>query len=172
MGNYFTMTVKFKVYHFLLIAAILVLILSIIVSNLALDIHMHDTYFIISWTHIYWVLVLALLFFWILYLCMNQFMYSRKLSLIHIILTILTITMIIAILFEVIRQPTGLAGMPRRYYDYDNRFLNAFYSFGKRLRALSLIAIILTIGQIIFPINLIAGIIKRKRAKLKSNNHR
>jgi cytochrome c oxidase subunit I len=167
------MKLKIKSYQFFLITAVLIFLSSFFVSNQALDIHMHDTYLIISWSHIYWGLVLMLLFLWILYVCMNQWMYSKRLSLIHIILTITTIVLIVVMLFMILQQfHKGLAGMPRHYYDYGNSYLNTYYSLRKSQQTLTLIAVILSFGQIIFPINLIVGIIKIMRTKAKSNNTR
>ncbi len=48
---------KKRPHNFLLLTVILFLIASLFVSNQALDIHLHDTYFVLSLSHIVWPII-------------------------------------------------------------------------------------------------------------------
>lgn len=83
-------------YHLLLITALFFGCLAtfIIDSGQQLDLHLHDTYFIVAHNHIVMLLALIALLMWILYVLINRFLYSRTLIWIHVVMSILSLATI------------------------------------------------------------------------------
>ena len=153
-------TVKFKAkpYNFLLITGLIFFISSFFFKgeNNIIDIHLHDTYFIIAHTHIFWTLGLISIIFWQLYLITNRLMYSKKLILIHTIITLLTLALIgIALCFIGYKK-----GTPRRYYEFSNLNSPVYETTEK---VFGVILFILLCGQILYVANFILGLIKSLR---------
>jgi hypothetical protein len=95
-------------------------------------------------------------------------MYSTVLSRIHIVLTVLSITFIIILLFLNLNPySNGLAGTLRRYYKYDYAWQIAFFSMSTPMRMLTVTFLFLLLCQMLLVLNLFLGIIKSQR-----NNHR
>jgi hypothetical protein len=96
------------------------------------------------------------LFVWTLYLITDKILYSKALTWTHVIITVLTLAFVILILFFAndLYHPT-----PPRYYDYNN--WNSFKAYDMYNNTIANIIAILLIGQIIFIVNLIAGLLKR-----------
>ena len=152
------MKFKAKPYNFLLITGLIFFISSFFFKgeNNVIDIHLHDTYFIIAHTHIFWLIGLISIISWILYLITNRLMYSKKLIWIHTIITILTLTLIgLALCFIEYKKDT-----PRRYSDFSN-FNFPFYETTEK--AFGVILFILLCGQIFYIANFILGLIKSLR---------
>jgi len=128
-------------------------------GNSALDIHLHDTYFVIAHFHI--VMGVASMFgmFAGVYHWYPK-MYGRylntSLGYIHF-----WITMIGAYLIFWPMHYEGLAGMPRRYYDYS--IWESFKNFGELNRFISTVAMIVFAAQILFIANFFYSIWKGRK---------
>ncbi len=145
---------KEQPYHILLFIAIAFFILSLFVNS-ALDIHVHDTYYVI--THQFSFISYFVLFIWILYVMTHSILYSKKLTGIHIITTVLCSVGLTIIPYF---NSEGFAGMPRRYFDYSN--FNSFHKDQLTLQQLMLgIFLLLLLGLILYFINLAIGVYKR-----------
>ena len=157
---------KQRPYHLLLGAAVLPALASFFIStqNQTIDFHLHDTYFVVAHTYALWLLSAVSLIFWILYLLAHKIMFSKALSRAHIIITLLTVVIIIAVLFL---NKHSSPGEPRRYYDYGE--WNVFYQKDNYIKAMAITISILLCGQIVFIINLIAGLLK-KLIRAKKND--
>jgi len=124
-------------------------------SNL-IDIHLHDTYFVIAHTHIFWLLAIVAFVVWTIYLLTNKILYSNALTWTHVIITTLTLGLFASTLFfgERFSNPT-----PRRYYDYST--WNSLDLYSTHAKTFAITIFVLLFGQIIYVINLIAGLFKR-----------
>jgi heme/copper-type cytochrome/quinol oxidase subunit 1 len=124
----------------------------------SIDFHLHDTYFIVANTHIFWFLGTIAFIIWTLYLVTNKILFSKTLTWIHIIISILTILLLILSLY--FRNAT-LNTTARRYYDFSNwDSLDNYTTFTK---VFGKVLLILILGQLLFFINLVMGLLKPKK---------
>ncbi len=128
-------------------------------GNSALDIHLHDTYFVIAHFHI--VMGVASMFgmFAGVYHWYPK-MYGRylntSLGYIHFWISIVG-----AYLIFWPMHYEGLAGMPRRYYDYS--IWESFKNFGELNRFISTVAMIVFAAQLLFIANFFYSIWKGRK---------
>ena len=132
---------------------------GIFLGNSALDIHLHDTYFIIAHVHI--VMGVAGMFgmFAGIYHWFPK-MYCRymnnTLSFIHFWVTIIGSYLILwPMHYE------GLAGMPRRYYEFSG--WESFNMFGGLNQFISFVSIIVFAAQLLFVFNFFYSIFKGRK---------
>ena len=132
---------------------------GIFLGNSALDIHLHDTYFVVAHFHI--VMGVASMFgmFAGLYHWFPK-MYGRylnnTLAYIHFWVTI---SGAYAIFWPL--HYAGLAGMPRRYYDFSN--WESFKMFGGLNEFVSVVALIVFATQLLFVFNFFYSIFKGRK---------
>ena len=129
------------------------------VGNSALDIHVHDTYFIIAHFHLVMGVagvfgMFAGIYHW--YPKMYGRYMNNNLGYIHFWLT-----MIGAYLIFWPMHYEGLAGMPRRYYDYSN--WESFKQFASLNTFISIVAIVTFAVQILFLLNFFYSIFKGRK---------
>ena len=148
---------KQKPYNLLLWTGLILVLTSffILKQNNTVDIHLHDTYFVIAHTHIFWLLAFLALFVWTLYLLTNKILFSKSLVWTHVIITIMTILLFALSLFfgDSFINPT-----PPRYYDYSS--WNSFDNYTTFTKAFGVTIFVLLFGQFIFVINFIVGLLK------------
>ena len=133
--------------HLIFLFSIPLIMLSGFLSSVKdLDINIHDTYYVFSLFHlntlISIIFVVIGLGYWIMLKANRRL--SKWLNLIHIALTFGGI-LLIWILAQLFRESIMA-------YDFNNNLTLAIY----------LIALIAVFGQIIYPINIISGLIKNK----------
>lgn len=127
----------------------LIILNGILNKNKMLDMNVHDTYFVFSQLDL--STLISILFaitgigYWIM-LKTNRKLY-KWLNLIHITLTFGGI-LLIWILAQLFRESI-------MEYDYNNKLTSAIY----------LIALISILGQIVYPINIISGIFRKRNKK-------
>ncbi|MFT3846293.1 MAG: cbb3-type cytochrome c oxidase subunit I [Lacibacter sp.] len=132
---------------------------GIFLGNSALDIQLHDTYFVIAHFHIVMGVasmfgMLAGIYHW--YPKMFGRYMNNSLGYIHF-----WITMIGAYVIFWPMHYEGLAGMPRRYYKYD--IWESFKQFGTLNQIISIAAIIVFLAQFLFIINFFYSIWKGRK---------
>lgn len=128
-------------------------------GNSTLDIHLHDTYFVVAHFHI----VMGVSAFFGMFAGIYHWfpkMYGRymnnTMSYIHF-----WVTLIGAYLIFWPMHYQGLAGMPRRYLDYSN--WPSFNHFGDLNRFISTVAMIVFAIQLLFVFNFVYSIFKGRR---------
>jgi len=149
------MKIKSKPYELLGLCAILVFAISLLPTSNAVDFNSHDTYLVISMHHVYWLIAAIFLFIWLLYFCFSSVLLSKKLTWANVILTIFPVMILLVALFA----RTSLDGVPRRYYSF-TEFQNMKPWYKKEVLYSGILATIV-VGQLIFIVNLLGGIIKR-----------
>lgn len=132
---------------------------GIFLGNSALDIHLHDTYFVVAHFHIVMGVASFMGMFAGVYHWFPK-MYGRflnnTLAYIHFWITIIG-----AYLIFWPMHYQGLAGMPRRYYDFSN--WESFKQFGGLNEFISLVAMIVFAAQLLFVFNFFYSIFKGRR---------
>ena len=132
---------------------------GIFLGNSALDIHLHDTYFIIAHFHIVMGVagmfgMFAGIYHWFPKM-FGRFL-NNTLSYIHFWITIVG-----AYLIFWPMHYEGLAGMPRRYYDFSN--WESFKMFGGLNEFISIVSIVVFAAQLLFVINFFYSIWKGRK---------
>ena len=128
-------------------------------GNSSIDIHLHDTYFVIAHFHIVMGVsaffgTFAGVYHWFPKM-FGRFMNST-ISYIHFWVTLLG-----AYLIFWPMHYEGMAGMPRRYYDYSN--WESFKQFGDLNHFISIVVIIVFAAQLMFVINFFYSIFKGRK---------
>ncbi len=137
---------------------------GIFLGNSALDIHLHDTYFVIAHFHIVMGVasffgMFAGVYHW--YPKMFGTYLNNTLGYIHFWVTIVG-----AYLIFWPMHYEGLAGMPRRYYDFQN--WESFKMFGGLNEFISLVSMIVFAAQLLFVINFFYSIWKGRKVTTKN----
>jgi cytochrome c oxidase subunit 1 len=137
---------------------------GIFLGNSTLDIHLHDTYFVVAHFHI----VMGVASFFGMFAGVYHWfpkMFGRylnsTLAYIHFWVTIVG-----AYLIFWPMHYEGLAGMPRRYYDYSN--WESFKMFGGLNEFISFIATIVFAAQLLFVFNFFYSVFKGRKVKTQN----
>ena len=143
-------------YDWFLIFAVISFCYSFFYWGRSLDIHISDTYFIISETFFIWLIAFISLLYWGSYKLTNKLLASDFLTFIHTLITILFLLII-----TLAGQWYGKLFSPPENSSF------SFDSFRERQRLHSLMALITILifaaGQILYGVNLITGILKQKK---------
>lgn len=130
-------------------------------GNSALDLHLHDTYFVIAHFH----LVMGVSAFFGMFAGLYQWfpkMFGRYLNqtlgYIHF-----WVTFAGAYLIFWPMHYEGLAGMPRRYYEFSPDSLNVYHQFQGLNAFISVVAIIVFFTQLMFVFNFFYSIFKGRK---------
>jgi heme/copper-type cytochrome/quinol oxidase subunit 1 len=146
---------KTKPYHFLLVAGIAFILLYLLFfSNTStIDIHLHDTYFIIAFKHICALFAIVAFGFWLLYICTKKLMHSQALVWVHVSIVVVTLfTAAITLYFMQYKN-----GMARSYNDFSN--LNSpLNSVQVQILGIALLAFFC--GQMFYVVNLFRGVLR------------
>jgi len=136
-------------YHLLLVAAIILLITSFIEWNYYIDIHLHDTYYVLPAPWIYWEGVVIAALLWVVYHLTFRILLQKALTWIHIIVTIISpILLRIWYHFFEIYSP-----VPHYYIAGD------LYA-GASINLVVIILIFFVTAQVLFLVNLIGGAVR------------
>ncbi|WP_242928830.1 cytochrome c oxidase subunit I [Pontibacter vulgaris] len=133
---------------------------GIVLGNSSLDIHIHDTYFVVA--HFHMVMGAAAMFgmFCGVYHWFPKMfgrMLDEKLGFAHFWLTFLAVYLIFLPMHYI-----GIAGFPRRYYSWSG--FEAFNTFTDLNTFISMSAILSFVAQFIFLFNFIYSIFKGRRS--------
>lgn len=139
---------------------------GIILGNSALDIQLHDTYFVVAHFHLVmgsaaFFGMMAGVYHW--YPKMFGRMMNSALGYIHFWLTFIGAYMVFFPMHYI-----GIAGFPRRYYSFTN--FDAFSTFADLNAFISIAAIVTVTGQFIFVFNFFWSMFKGRLAPLNPWN--
>lgn len=138
---------------------ILLFVLQIYYGNSAMDIHLHDTYYIVSYSYLLFFVAIGFAIFAATYHWFSKLFkeeLNNTLGYIHFWITFLCIS------FLLLPIPYfQLTNMPRRYYDYSSpQVYNALH--GQSIFILILTSL-LAIAQLLFLFNFCNSIFKKKK---------
>jgi len=130
--------------------ALVLIVLSLIVADRStIDVHIHDTYFVLSTKFVLRLFAAILILFWFMYLLVGSLMFSAVLTRLHVLLNVLAIaslalaTLIVGKYVDFSIWPTGFRGSSR---------LSAFVTWS---------GAVLILSQLLFIFNLLAGVTRR-----------
>ena len=153
------MLLKQNPYHLLLLTGLALLLVSFFISPFrTLDIHVHDTYYVIAQQQIFWLFAFMVWLLWFIYWWTRKALYSTWLSWIHIILTLLTV---LFLLFIIYFSGDIFTPQPGSYVDLESG--SSFAEYNRNLRLIGYFTIALLLWQLAFVVNLVIGLYKRLR---------
>ena len=161
-----------RFYNILLVFGFIFVLISFVpFKEQSLDIHLHNTYYIIADRHILLIFALILWIIWGMYKLLNRLLYSEILTRIHVVTSVLLFLINTILLFNNFTSSVVNNGAPRRYNDYSgwSSVKNMLDLYGTETKILLLASLLLIIGQLIFPINLTLGMIRKFTRKTAAN---
>lgn len=135
-------------HHSLFLAAVVLIVLSVFFQDSELDIHLHDTYLVSTFFHIFWGGAYLLLAFWLLYTALRKLLTNSYLTWIHIITMILFLILIFTSLWQYRIASTGMT--PSN--------LMMLSSYEEVPKQLILAVLLFAVGLLSFIANLLLGI--------------
>ena len=136
-------------YHLLLLLAIIMFATSFCYYYQNVDIHLHDTYFVIATPFIFWAFTLFLLLFWVLYHLTFQFLLTTKLIWLHIS-SFIFFPLLMCVYGSPFIYESGMMYCEPATWD----------AFQRHLFIQAIIMIAFVGLQVLYLINLIGGVIK------------
>lgn len=84
---------KFKAYYLLLISSLILLMLGFLVGRETVDINLHDAYYVITRNHLYWLISILLVLFFLIYLLFDKakINFGHLFSKVHIFRTLISV---------------------------------------------------------------------------------
>jgi cytochrome c oxidase subunit 1 len=137
---------------------------GIILGNAAIDIPLHDTYFVVAHFHLVMGSASAFGFFAGIYHWFPKMfgkMMDSKLGTIHFWLTFTSLYLVFFPMHFI-----GMGGVPRRYYTYSEFQFTGFEAYLNLSQFITVAAIIGVFGQFIFLYNMLVSIRRGKEAPL------
>ena len=148
------MKIIFKPYNFLVLIATLLLATSLLVPAYSLDFNIHDTYFMVGNIPLIRWFAIFLFVFALFYKLLKSFLVSNALSWVHILSSILFFFLACYSTYSFKRSLTLVELSNADSTDYSQGFNNS--------TAAMLLGLLLV--QLLPIVNLVIGLIKRKRA--------
>ena len=145
---------NFLSYQFLLPASLVLFVMAFFASDKTIDLHLHDTYYVITLSVLILTSAFMILISWGLYRLTNKLLFSATLSGIHIGQCLL-ICVATATSFWWVDK------IPRRISDISN---SSLLRIDPALIMPALILFFFLAGLLLFVINLVMGLILRKKS--------
>lgn len=150
-------------YGLLFLVLVVLLIAVLLMPDGDIVYHYADTYRVFTGRSMMWLLAKILLIWIGLYLLLKRFLWSEKLSWIHIVSTCIGVILVAGQLTYHQHFSQGFAGRPRRYYDDDN-LLTIMIRDADTLLAFLTTGFILA-GACLFLVNLLVGVFRTTRTR-------
>jgi cytochrome c oxidase subunit 1 len=134
-------------------------LISAVCLDASVDIHMHDTYFVIAHFHLFIAAAICLLIiaglYYVVPLLSGRRVFYRA-GVFHLVCTVCgTIANFWPVQYEVI------PGGPRRYYDYSA--WDSFRQFASMNPGITIITVLLLLAQVVFGLNLLVSLFAGKK---------
>lgn len=142
----------FRPYNFLTILGMLFITISFFLPSSTLDVHFHDTFYVIAYPHFFWFIAILFLFFALFYKITSRILLSKYLSWIHIILMIISLSTLFA--YTLLGND-----FTRRYIDASS--WTSFNSFTYHSDLVRWCIGVFIICHVLFLVNIIAGAINK-----------
>lgn len=143
-------------YLLFLLTGLVLLIASLFMFGQSVDIHLHDTYLVVAVNYFIWFLAIFCFIAWTVYKLTDRFLWTKKLIWTHVSLTILVLILLSTIGFW---HDKILPPIKRDAISYQN-----IVDYQKREAVVAYpIATLFILGQLAYFVNLIVGLIKRRR---------
>lgn len=143
---------KFKAYYLLLISSLILFMLGFLVGRETVDINLHDTYYVITSNHLYWLISILLVLFFLIYLLFDKakINFGHLFSKVHIFGTLISV---LGLLF-----PYSLIFSKAKFplYDY-SPYINL---------SMTISILVFLMFQILFIIVIFVSIIKKMKSFL------
>ncbi len=140
------LNIKEKPYGLLLLAAIGLSLTFVLLPTTRIDIE-NITILSVPALGITWVIPLLLLFFWLLYILTKKFLYSKAITWIHVMITVIATILIVTVLYIGI-NPSQVAN--DRYELIGN--------------AIQILSILFIVGQLAYLVNVLMGFLGKYKA--------
>jgi len=141
-------------HNLLLIVSAIFFLAAFFTLGQTLDIHIHDTMIVISFAHVFMVCAVYLSLLWLLYTFTYRFLFSPKLYKVHVIGSV--------ILFIIIIVTSLWSNQILQYYigkkQPDFTIISAEIG-----NSIAIASILLTSIQLLYPLNLMIGLLKNKK---------
>jgi heme/copper-type cytochrome/quinol oxidase subunit 1 len=149
---------KFKIrpYNLLVIGSIAVFFAGQPQFGFPIDLFLCNTYFILEISFLTWLFIFTMLVCWVIYSFTKRFVLSGFLVWAHILLTVILSTAILMSPYFFQFSDVGVAGAPRRYFDYGS-FSN-YQILGNMALVTSIMVILLLLAQLVFIFNITPGL--------------
>lgn len=144
-----------KPFHLFLLFGLVCVMVIPFSRSVVMDLHYHDTYIVVNGYMLPLISLVFSLFIWLIGASLGRHLQSRRLTWIHLILTVILL-MFLALspfIYDNV-WGSGLAGVPRRYYSYwtMERYGNPQY-FGELL-VIAFVFAIITQGLLVMNLSL------------------
>ena len=139
----------------------LIFMLRILYGSSAVEIHLHDTYFIISSSYAFFFISIAFATFAAIYPWFPKIFNRQMNNLMGYLHFWLTLSTAYVLLWPT--QDVVLAGRPRSYYDYSD--WESLNEFSESNRFISITVIVLFIAQLLFLLNFCYSIYRGKKGR-------
>ena len=146
------LTLTFKPYQLIFLVSFILFAVSFLLGKRTWDLHIQDTYFVIANFNMYLLFAVFLLVIGMIYVIAHTVLYSRTLGTVHIILTIAVLLLLLGTIYLHSQLLTG---------PIKGRIEIGKLQLQERVIVISIL--ILSLAQILFFINIFAGIIRRSR---------
>ena len=107
------MSVQFRPYHLFAVAALIFFVVGLFTGPQTIDIHLHDTDYVIGYSTACFYLSTLGLIFWTIYLLFRNLLFHPALTWAHVIVTIV----FLSVLFGISQRSTSGTLVPRSYID-------------------------------------------------------
>jgi hypothetical protein len=138
-------------FHLFLVTAILLLVFSFFTWGQSIDIHLHDTYFVISTIFFIWALGIVFFLVWTIYKLTSKVLWKRFLTWFHVLVTIFILIVLLTANFwhDKLIPPINRDFVSFETFQADTE---------REAKVILPLVIVFVAGQLAFVVNIIGGL--------------